>query len=157
MSTTPINRLRAMVDTDRVTGRAVELLGELDGDTIRELADNLTAIADAADDAGSAVEEWQEAEREDKADTREAALDALGTLVEAWDAVDFMELPSAVVELIAGAGDPELLTDDEAVARAAAAEELTAPAIDPAELDEVIDAARLVVARLEALTAEVAP
>lgn len=76
--TTSIDKLRAMVDGERLRASAVELLEGLDADAIHTLADMLTEIADDISAAIDTVGEWQDAESgDDKAEAREQALEAL--------------------------------------------------------------------------------
>lgn len=78
MTATPIERLRAMVDSERLRSIATDLLDELDPEAVRMVGETLTELADAMDAATDAVETWAEAEdREEKADARDAALEAI--------------------------------------------------------------------------------
>lgn len=87
MPKTHIDKLRALVDRDRLSNSAPEWLAELE--PVDEWAENLQQLVDARHDCIDALDAWQYAEgRDEKSDTREEALDALGRLVEALDQLD---------------------------------------------------------------------
>lgn len=73
-----IDKLRAMVDSDKLRGIALDLLKDLDHEEVRALGEALTEAGDKIEEAHDAVEEWADAEdREEKADARERALEAI--------------------------------------------------------------------------------
>jgi glutamine synthetase adenylyltransferase len=87
MTKGPIDRLRAMAESERVRATAAEDLAELEG--VQEWADVLTEFAEAIGTALDAVETWRDEEdREAKADSRDTAVEALQDLIEKADAVD---------------------------------------------------------------------
>lgn len=73
-----IDKLRSMVDSEKLRGIALDLLRDLEADAVRELGEALTDAADMISSAVDVVEEWTEAtDREEKADARERALDVI--------------------------------------------------------------------------------
>lgn len=83
-------KARDAFDAERPSSKLAEALTEVaesgDTDTIREMADKLTAFADAWDAAAEAGSEWTGAEdRNDKRDARETFIEALETLADAHD------------------------------------------------------------------------
>lgn len=77
-TTTAIDRLRGMVDGERLRQSAVDDLAELAPDDIRAIAEALNDLADQIDEAVDAVETWaDEEDREDRAMARDEALEAI--------------------------------------------------------------------------------
>lgn len=71
----PIDRLRTMVDSEKIGKNAESLLEQITGAS--ELAEALTQLADAVNEATCALDVYREAEGNEKAEMRDAALDAL--------------------------------------------------------------------------------
>ena len=81
---TVLEKLQTAVDNERVGQSVLDLLGEL-GD-VREWAEALTELADNIEMAEDALQTYVDAEgREEKADAKEEAVSALGTVIESWE------------------------------------------------------------------------
>lgn len=95
MKKTPLEKLQAAVDNDRMSAALLDAVGELcSPEDIRQLAGLLEDLASDSEEAASAIDEWQNAEgRDDKADARERALEAIENLITAYDAVVMTEDP----------------------------------------------------------------
>jgi len=110
---TPADKLRAMVDNERLRGNALEILEEWE--CVREWADALDEIATSRDNAVDAIEDWQETEdRDEKADARDAAFGALESLLgdimcldELPDLPNICETPTVFAIRSRGRGAPE--------------------------------------------------
>lgn len=106
----PIDKLRAMVENERIRYQAaLDLLEELDPDSIEQLGDALSEMASSIRTAQDAVESWNEAERDYKADERDNALTAIEEVCNAAEfAIGEVTVPDFVKdELIRGPMDEE--------------------------------------------------
>lgn len=79
-----VDKLRKMAESNILRGKAIEHLEALEADSIRELGDFLTELADEIDAATGSVEEWADAEdRETKEEARDNALGSIENLCSA--------------------------------------------------------------------------
>lgn len=82
-----IDRLTTAYDSGRLRRDLVEALEDEPFSRFDEWADSLREVADAIDHAKDAIVDWTDAEdREEKANFKDDALDALESLVQVWDA-----------------------------------------------------------------------
>lgn len=78
---TTIDKLRTQVDADRLRSTAADLIVDLGGEQIRELAEKMTEMADAIDTATETVDEWRNTEdRDERAEAKDQALSAISDL-----------------------------------------------------------------------------
>lgn len=79
-----LDKFATAVESGRLRSTLIELLDEEPFTRFEEWADSLTTIAENVGTARDAIDEWMNAEeREEKADARDRALEALDELVSA--------------------------------------------------------------------------
>jgi rRNA processing protein Krr1/Pno1 len=86
MAKTVFEKLQTAIENVRIGPTTIELLGELSD--VREWAEALNELADNIESAEGAVQDYIDTvDRDEKADAKETAIDALNELVESWGAV----------------------------------------------------------------------
>ena len=81
-----IDRLARAVESERVQARLAEDLDQPPFTELAEWAESMSTVAEAIDRARDAIESWTYAEgREERADAKAEALDAIDELVTAWN------------------------------------------------------------------------
>lgn len=83
------DKLRAMVDGERLGATLALGILQEDWQDVREYVEPLSAVADAIESAAEAIESYQDAEgKEEKSDTRDEALSQIEALLAALDDLD---------------------------------------------------------------------